>query len=712
MTLTSVTPSVTATATAVAPVGSPQSSGSTSPSMAVKDGDSVYVFIAYNNVGGTLVKSVTDNAVSPNQATPNVYKKAAITLGPGNVGGPAPSIEVWYADGVPPHASLEVTVTFTASTLFAVIAADISGAAGSGSLDAVSVGASANGTPTSSTDSVTSVYQDDIIFSVQCQVYGSGTVSAGGGFTSVLATQSGTTVGSDLGISVWEQGVGAPSSETVTLSWPTGEPYALRTVAVRSAIAWSNLAGKPYVTVSPAGITGGLSSLNNAGADFGPDTPGSNTVGIQEALNFASANGINRVCLLSGLFSIKAGIMWPSGWGGILEGNGSARTASNAPASGVTLVETDASFPTGTLDMLDLNGADVYGFTIRDIYFLYSLSGTSATSVVNLGQATDSRHSVRVERCDFDAGTNSTHGFVSLIMDHNQGSTLDQVNCWSPLNTNQFGLQWKTPGGGVKIFGGTYDGMNLAPQVAGLYSVTTNHKITVSGGNSPVITLVDHYRNPNDTSPIVLNQCGTAVTLIVLGGWLYLQNAGSIFPVFFDSGASADSYSLTIDGTVLIGGGGSTPNTLFSTTAASQLYVLAPVLLQSNATLDSTASLTGVGLPGVLGLDNRTGRTAADGSKIPIATSPTGYTSLIRVSVAVTTVGGAATTFTYTISWTDENGNSQSVSATGSAAAMGTTISNTALAHVETATSVQVQLVAVSGTGAKVDLAASVELLQ
>jgi hypothetical protein len=49
--------------------------------------------------------------------------------------------------------------------------------------------------------------------------------------------------------------------------------------------SWQTIIGKPYVTVSPIGIAnGGLKGINN-GADFGPDTPGTTTCGINEAIN-------------------------------------------------------------------------------------------------------------------------------------------------------------------------------------------------------------------------------------------------------------------------------------------------------------------------------------------------------------------------------------------------------------------------------------------
>jgi hypothetical protein len=52
---------------------------------------------------------------------------------------------------------------------------------------------------------------------------------------------------------------------------------------------WANIEGKPYITVSAKGIVNGLSDIPNDGADFGPDTPGTQTSGIQEAWNYASS---------------------------------------------------------------------------------------------------------------------------------------------------------------------------------------------------------------------------------------------------------------------------------------------------------------------------------------------------------------------------------------------------------------------------------------
>ncbi|MEM3860329.1 MAG: hypothetical protein QW478_13180 [Candidatus Micrarchaeaceae archaeon] len=47
---------------------------------------------------------------------------------------------------------------------------------------------------------------------------------------------------------------------------------------------WKILKGKPYVTVSAKGISNGLSNIPNDGADFGPDTVGTQTYGWNEVI--------------------------------------------------------------------------------------------------------------------------------------------------------------------------------------------------------------------------------------------------------------------------------------------------------------------------------------------------------------------------------------------------------------------------------------------
>lgn len=52
--------------------------------------------------------------------------------------------------------------------------------------------------------------------------------------------------------------------------------------------------GVPFITVSPLGIANSGSSLVNNGANYGPDTPGTTTSGVQEAINLIVANAAGQ----------------------------------------------------------------------------------------------------------------------------------------------------------------------------------------------------------------------------------------------------------------------------------------------------------------------------------------------------------------------------------------------------------------------------------
>ncbi|MEM3862290.1 MAG: hypothetical protein QW203_07415, partial [Thermoplasmatales archaeon] len=81
-----------------------------------------------------------------------------------------------------------------------------------------------------------------------------------------------------------------------------GGNYAAASIPVPD---WKILKGKPYVTVSAKGISNGLSNIFNDGADFGPDTPGTLTSGIQEAVNYIFSQGGGKIQLLSGVFNLN-----------------------------------------------------------------------------------------------------------------------------------------------------------------------------------------------------------------------------------------------------------------------------------------------------------------------------------------------------------------------------------------------------------------------
>ena len=106
---------------------------------------------------------------------------------------------------------------------------------------------------------------------------------------------------------------------------------------------YRNIHGRPSVTVSSKGLTLGTSEYFNDGADFGPDTPGTSTSGIQEAMDYlASSNYVQEfgyagtVRMNAGTFKITSPITFPSSGYISLEGAGLIDTQIMINASGIS----------------------------------------------------------------------------------------------------------------------------------------------------------------------------------------------------------------------------------------------------------------------------------------------------------------------------------------------------------------------------------------
>lgn len=82
-------------------------------------------------------------------------------------------------------------------------------------------------------------------------------------------------------------------------------PIVSDTKDITWADPWWYQVGRPFVSVSPIGSSSGRTPNN--GCDFGPDSPGTQTCGIQEAINLA--NGA-AVILMPGIFVINEPITW------------------------------------------------------------------------------------------------------------------------------------------------------------------------------------------------------------------------------------------------------------------------------------------------------------------------------------------------------------------------------------------------------------------
>ncbi len=140
-------------------------------------------------------------------------------------------------------------------------------------------------------------------------------------------------------------------------------------------VTQATLKGAPYVTVSPVGLAQGLPRNNNA--NYGPDTPGTTTCGIQEAITYVYNNAVTfsgkggpsllmqSIRLLSGSFNIGASISIP------------------APASGSPYGPNIHIFGDGMQNtILNFNLNNAYGFVIssNNQYGMFVFEGFSPNS--------------------------------------------------------------------------------------------------------------------------------------------------------------------------------------------------------------------------------------------------------------------------------------------------------------------------------------------
>ncbi|MEM3846426.1 MAG: hypothetical protein QXU98_12085 [Candidatus Parvarchaeota archaeon] len=218
---------------------------------------------------------------------------------------------------------------------------------------------------------------------------------------------------------------------------------------------WKILKGKPYITVSPKGISNGLSNIPNDGADFGPDTllgasspsqygpPYTQTSGWQEAINFASATTISSptyggtvmaayaVRGLPGVHKIYTTIMLPDIQMDI--GGYGNETILQAQTSGMTIMK----LTTGSSDY-------VRGEHIHDMSF----DGNSlANTGLDMTQTSPEASNASVfERLWFTDTFSSSN--YKMIMNGQADCFLNQINFSTGTNAAQQDLLWESGGSG------------------------------------------------------------------------------------------------------------------------------------------------------------------------------------------------------------------------------------------------------------------------
>ena len=105
-------------------------------------------------------------------------------------------------------------------------------------------------------------------------------------------------------------------------------PFGGGIFGVNVTSTWKAVQGKPFVTVSPIGFsTAGVAAANN-GADYGPDTSGTTTGGLQEAINALSSGG--TIYVLKGTVTISSTVNWTTSNISLLGEQGAAITIPNS----------------------------------------------------------------------------------------------------------------------------------------------------------------------------------------------------------------------------------------------------------------------------------------------------------------------------------------------------------------------------------------------
>jgi hypothetical protein len=494
----------------------PNAGSSATSNIAVNQGDSVYVLVAYGCKSGATV-SVKTSPVGVTDSAGNLYNRAGIKQNGSN--STYPAIEIWYADNVPANSSLKITVAFTGSTFYVFTAVQVSGSYGAGSIDVVSSGATGNST--SSSDPITTAAPYDLVIACDCSVRGTGTVTSGGGFTadSGLGGPSGPLVGSDVYLNVFYDDGAAAGNYNSSLSYVTAEPYAVITVGVRTSTAWSGVSGRPYVTVSPVGIANGGAAVVNNGADFGPDTVNpatgmaTQTSGIQEALNSVGVVG-GHVQLLAGTFKVSAsgGINLPDCNGIVLEGAGSTMTT--LESTGGTIIQDATGIDTTGVGVL--NKSNTGSVAIRDLTVVATIAQYAIYWYLS-GYVPANENDIAIlqmfENVEATAAASETlANYAWYIWGYEQTLFLSCGSGFSMPVSAQSGwaIYVNCTGGNTRFIACDFQGqMTLETQESNLYETTVEHGVIVVTGRFYMFggALYDSGPGWPSSSPIYGGHC-------------------------------------------------------------------------------------------------------------------------------------------------------------------------------------------------------------
>ena len=296
--------------------------------------------------------------------------------------------------------------------------------------------------------------------------------------------------------------------------------------------------GKPEITVSAKGIQNGTSVYLNDGADFGPDTklgattlgqygpPYTNTLGIEEAVNYATANklklNLNKQFLIGSSILLPASGIEIAGTGWVSDQNGDIVGG----AQGTTIGPTSSN-SSPVLAFADTTVPNLQSY-IHDLAIIANQSAYATNPFVNLVQNETGGTNIILERVLFNGYTPA--GNSSLNFKGNEDAYIK--NCrFSELSATFAAVDGQINMDGC-IFDASATGITFQAQQVNV-SKTTFRQFTFYGSSGiNIINLTDCYWNGSNGSPINANGLNTPVFLNLKNCVITAGESGNVQGVF------------------------------------------------------------------------------------------------------------------------------------------------------------------------------------
>jgi len=435
-------------------------------------------------------------------------------------------------------------------------------------------------------------------------------------------------------------------------------------------VNWSQISrsSKPFVTVSPQ-------PTSISGADYGPDTPGTTTSGIQEAINATiSVYGMPQVFLLPGTFIVSSRIDPSNGGaalvGGVIKGSGKHLSIIKW-ASGLSGTIFGWNLPTSTLT----------DWTFSD----FAVEGGSATSapLVQFIQAEGgARHFLARFYINDTAGLAEAfyfQGAEDCVVESFQTSTAASL-------TGPPAFHWVCPGGVLLLIEPILHTSGIQAAECMIIGGACLALSFDTAGIPSNITIFGLFWNGSVAAPITLNKVGSnpAFYLTLINPYLSGENSSN--PMIHGT-SSVLQLVLTIIGP-------STLHNTFSTGPQPITDITNTVYYRQSPTF-----FTNYAEPNI---DNRHGVTAADASAIVLGTINTSLQSLYRLTGRIMATAGSTPSASYVLKWTEGG---TAISQTLSVSALNTPNFADILIQPDNGTTVTAQITSISGSGVTINVA-------